>query len=280
MSVKVTLQGDGLNYETDASVVQAAKIIGFLNTQETLTSVYPATSSPSLKQNNFLDENKSRQTSSPREAIIESGAKTNVQKIVVLGSYIIDRDDTDEFGSSELRALFLKAGEPAPRNLARDMRDAVRSGYITSSLDKSDAYIVTNTGEKAISDGFAASTSQPRRKRKISNSSNSSTKIRTEPEWLKMITVSDQLENFPSYRKMTTRSQKVLWILQWGKANDKERLNGAEIIAIANKLGNNIPSKQIAAAFSPYLSKSYVSKNSDGYEILYDGSEYLKSVKE
>jgi hypothetical protein len=280
MSVKVILQGDGLNYETDTSVIQAAKIIGFLNTQTPLAGEYPAVSAQMLKQDNFLEESKARQASSPREAIIESGAKTNVQKIVVLGSYIIDRDDTEEFGSNELKALFLKAGEPAPRNLARDMRDAVRSGYITSSLDKSDAYIVTNTGKKAISDSFTVNNPQTKRKRKAGSNSSSTAKPKLETEWLKEITVIDQLENFPSYRKMATRSQKALWILQWGKVNDKDKLSGAEIIAIASKLGNNIPRKQVTATFSPYLSKEYVSKSSDGYSILYDGTEYLKSMKE
>lgn len=280
MSVKVTLQGDGLNYETEASLIQAAKIIGFLNTEEPLSGDYTAVPQGISASSSFLDEKTDRRTSSPREAIIESGAKTNTQKIVVLGRYIIERDATDEFGSNELKALFLKAGEPAPRNLARDMREAVRAGYITSSLDKSDAYIVTNTGYAAIDDGFITRNNQlVRRKKKTSNTSNI-TKAQPEPEWLKNISVSDQLEDFPSYRMMKTRSQKVLWILQWATTNKLDKLSGGDIIAIASKLGNNIPSKQIAAAFSPYLSKSYVSKSSDGYKILYEGTEFLKNVKE
>lgn len=280
MSVKVTLQGDGLNYETEASVIQAAKIIGFLNTEEPLANDYTTASQATISQNSFLEEKKDRQISSPREAIIESNAKTNAQKIVVLGRYIIERDAADEFGSNELKTLFLKAGEPAPRNLARDMRDAVRAGYIAESVDKSDMYIVTNTGHKAIAETFTAHVSQQaRRKKRAATSSSNATKAQPEIEWLKTIAVSDQLENFPSYRKMKTRSQKVLWILQWAKASDKDKVSGSEVVAIANKLADNIPSKQIAAAFSPYLSKSYVSKSSEGYGILYEGTQYLKSIK-
>lgn len=279
MSVKVTLQGDGLNYETEASLIQSAKIIGFLNTEEPLSGDYAVTPQGITSSTSFLDEKKDRQASSPREAIIESNAKTNAQKIVVLGRYIIERDATDEFGSNELKALFLKAGEPAPRNLARDMRDAVRAGFIAESFDKSDAYIVTNTGNKAISEGFVTPTSQSaRRKKRTSSEANGTAKNKPESEWLKLISVSDQLEDFPSYRKMKTRSDKVLWILQWAKINEKEKISSSDIVHIASKLADNIPSKQIAAAFSPYLSKSYVSKSSEGYSILYDGTERLKGM--
>lgn len=279
MSVKITLHGDGLQYETEASLIQAAKIIGFLNTQEPLMGEYPATQQVITSPNSFLEEKAERQVSSPREAIIDSNARTNAQKIVVLGQYIIDRDATDEFASSELKALFLKAGEPAPRNLARDMRDAVRAGYIAESFDKSDAYIVTNTGYKAISENFTSSNSQPARKKKKASSTNGGSKSQPEPEWLKTITVSDQLNDFPSYRMMKTRGDKVLWILQWGKENQKDQLSGTDIVSVASKLADNIPSKQIASASSPYLSKSYISKNSEGYTILYNGTEYLKSIK-
>lgn len=281
MSVKVRLEGDGLNYETDSSVIQAAKIIGFLNTQEPLVDDYIVTPQAAIRQNNFLNEDEVRQVASPREAIIESGAKTNAQKIVVLGKYIIERDNTDEFGSNELKALFLKAGEPAPRNLARDVRDAVRAGYITGSLDKSDAYIVTNTGHRAISDSFMIHGGQSvRRKKRGTGGSNGTARLQSEPEWLKDVSVSDQLDGFPSYRKMKTRSQKILWILQWAIINSRESLSSGDIISIASKLGNSIPGKQVAAACSPYLSKYYISKGSEGYSILYEGTEYLKSIKD
>jgi len=278
MGVKVKLTGDGLNYETEATVIQAAKIIGFLNTQETLPGNYTNAQQTESSQAGFLGE-KVRQMSSPREAIMETGAKTNAQKIVVLGSYILERDSTDEFSSGELKSLFLKAGEPAPRNLSRDVRDAVRAGYIAESFDKSDSYIVTNTGRKAASDGFKAHGDPLSRRRKTHGGNGLKAKPAVIPEWLRDLSISDQLDNFPSYRKMKTRSDKILWILQWAKDNKKERLNGGDIVCIADKISDNIPRSQIAATLSPYLSKSYVSKTADGYNILYEGTEYLKGIK-
>ncbi len=157
----------------------------------------------------------------------------------------------------------------------------MRAGYIAESFDKSDAYIVTNTGNKAVTDGFLAPNGQPvRRKKRASGSSSGNAKNHSEPEWLKDLSVEDQLENFPSYRIMKTRSDKVLWILQWAKSNNRDKITGNDVVSIADKLADSIPSKQIAAAFSPHLSKLNVSKNSEGYGILYKGTEYLKGMKE
>lgn len=278
MSVRVKLQGDGLNYETEATVIQAAKIIGFLNTQEPLSGDYSPVQKIIPAQSDFLNNNTRAQTSSPREVILESGAKTNVQKILVLGAYLTERDTTDGFASTELKTLFTKAGEPAPRNLTRDMREAVRAGYIADSFDSSDSYIVTNTGRKVLAEGFhATSTSSSHKKRKTSSGAKSGlSKTYKAPEWLDSASIVDHLSGFPSYRKMKTRSDKVLWLLQWASLNGANQLSGSDIEYVAKKLSDSVPNKQVAAALTPYLSKSLVSKNSDGYSILYDGTEYLK----
>lgn len=274
MTVKVQLVGDGLNYESEANLVQAAKIIGFLNTNEVLSD---ATVRPAVNAG-FIDSPQVAQLSSPREAILSADAKTNTQKILVLGAYIVQRDNTDEFAATELKTLFIKAGESAPRNLSRDIREAVKAGYITESLNSSDSFIVTNTGYKTLEDGFftEGSKGQTRTRKKISGKRN--IKTPESPEWLTGVTVEDQMDGFLSYRQVKTRSNKVLWIAQWAAQHDHERINGSDISAIANQLADNIPRNQIAAAFSSHLTKGYASKTSDGYRILYDGTEYLKKL--
>ncbi len=276
MSVQVTLNGDGLNYESEATLIQAAKIIGFLNTDE-LINDQGAQSQRTNAGNLLLDDEPQKQLSSPREAILDSGAKTNAQKIVILGQYIADRDGSDEFSPSELKTLFVKAGEPAPRNLARDMRDAVRAGYVTESLDTTGAYVVTNTGRKAIADGFKGASKSSRPK---SSNGKSSAKARKTPEWLTTVEVSDQLEGYPGYRLMKTRSDKVLWILQWASEHDRKQLSGLEVELVAEQLADSVPNKQVASAVMPHLSKSRVSKNAEGYRILHDGTQYLTQLGE
>ena len=279
MSVKVQLQGDGLNYETEATVIQAAKIIGFLNTQDPLLNDYSSSQQNNLPaRSEFFDGTPRPQISSPREALLESGAKTNVQKILVLGVYITERDASDEFASTELKTLFLKSGESAPRNLARDIREAIRAGYIAESFDNSDSFIVTNTGRRIITEGFSISNKQTTHRRKKSNGTSKSglSKAYKAPDWLENSSVIDQLSGFPGYRKMKTRSDKILWILQWANLNGGNQLSGSDIEYVAKKLSDNVPNRQVASSLSPYLSKSLVSKNSDGYIILYDGTEFLK----
>lgn len=271
MSVKVTLSGDGLNYQSDASLVQAAKIIGFLNTEEPLPAEY---GSSTVGGTNFIDAPQVKPLSSPREAILNTNAKTNAQKILVLGAYLAQRDNSDEFATAELKTLFVKAGEPAPRNLARDIRDAVKSGYIMESMTSSDMYAVTNTGYKRLEAGFSASAVKKTRKK----SNGKPAKKAEIPEWLQTTSVDDQLEGFPSYRQIGTRSNRVLWILQWAARANRERLTGIEISAIADKLSDNIPTKQIAASFLQHLSSNRASKTVEGYKILYSGSEFLKTL--
>ena len=191
MSVKVTLSGDGLNYESEASLVQAAKIIGFLNTEEPLAADY---SSAATTNAGFIDAPQAKPLSSPREAILSTGAKTNAQKILVLGAYLAQRDNSDDFATAELKTLFVKAGEPAPRNLARDIRDAVKAGYIMESMTSSDMYAVTNTGYKALEDGFGSTAIKKTRKR----SGTRPTRKADTPQWLLDLSVDDQLEEFHS----------------------------------------------------------------------------------
>jgi hypothetical protein len=142
------------------------------------------------------------------------------------------------------------------------------------SMTSSDMYAVTNTGYKALEDGFSSASPKKARKK----TSGKSPKKADTPDWLRGMSVDDQLEDFPSYRQLSTRKDRVLWILQWASQAGRERLTGTEITAIADKLSDNIPTQQIAASFAPHLSNNRVSKNSEGYKILYDGIEYLKTV--
>jgi len=276
MSVKVSLSGDGLNYSTDADVVQAAKIIGFLNMDESLQASVSG-GYVSTSNDNFIETPKKLQKS-PREAIIESGAKTNVQKILVLGNFIMGIDSSETFAQNELKSIFVKAGEPAPKNLSRDVEAAVRQGYIFESPDITGQFIITNTGMKALDQGFAVSQNH-KKSSQNKTSLRSKSKAPSKPEWLKSISVIDRIEGFRSYRHMNTRSEKCLWILQWGALNNHEWLTGSEIASIADELSTSVPNRQIAAAMAPHLARDYVSKSSDGYKILHEGTQSLKLTK-
>ncbi|QQS69899.1 hypothetical protein IPP75_02055 [Candidatus Saccharibacteria bacterium] len=277
MAVQITIDGEGLSYTSNINIIQAAKIIGFLNTEEPLGAADSYQNTPHQGATNFIDPPKNKVVSSPREAIIHARARTNAQKILVLGAYIVERDGAEEFASTELKNLFIKAGESAPRNLSRDLKYAIKSGYITESMSGSDMYIVTNTGYNVLENGFEATehSSTPsanggRKSRKRRNP-----KIAPKPEWLDSVEIDDHMEGYPTYRQMNTKSDKALWIVQWATAKGRERVTAADITAVADGLADHIQRNQITATLSGHVSKSNVSKTADGYKILYSGSRYL-----
>lgn len=275
MTVNVSLNGDGLNYSTEADLLQAAKIIGFLNTTEAL----PLHPSAIGQETGLLDSTVNRPLTSPREAMIESGAKTNAQKILVLGNYIQERDTTDHFVPNELKTVFAKAGEPAPKNLRRDIEGTVRLGYIMENPEVSGQYMITNLGYSSLRDGFSnANTNKPKRSGGKTASKGASKTVSI-PEWLTSTVVEDRMEGYKSYRMMNTRSDKILWILQWGNQNGHPTLTGPEIAAVADKLGTSVPNKQITSAVNPYLVRDFISKSSTGYKIMHNGTEYLMEVE-
>ena len=98
----------------------------------------------------------------PREYLDRSGAKTNPAKITALGLYL-RAQGTESFAARSVRDLFVAAGEPAPRNLPRDVKEAIRLGWLAPRPDQLDSYYVTNRGESAASSGFTERATKPRR---------------------------------------------------------------------------------------------------------------------
>lgn len=90
---------------------------------------------------------------SPREYLDRSGAKTNPEKIAALGLYL-RAQGSESFTAREVRELFVSAGESAPKNLPRDIKDTVRAGWLAARPDQPDRYYVTNRGELTASGRF------------------------------------------------------------------------------------------------------------------------------
>jgi hypothetical protein len=64
-------------------------------------------------------------------------------KITAIGAYGKEQHGKATFGRDDIREGFVDAGEPLPQNLPRDIKKAIRAGYIASSPNGADTFYVT-----------------------------------------------------------------------------------------------------------------------------------------
>lgn len=151
-TINISITGK-VSYEDEITVAQAAKIITFLNADEGIGDA-------SLESGN--DENLGNQggpntrqqgnaVASAREALDLSGAKTNPEKIVALGQYVL-QDGGDTFKVEDVKSQFRRARETAPRNFSRDLGVAVKEGWLAEGDDGD--YYLTNKIQGIFDGGF------------------------------------------------------------------------------------------------------------------------------
>lgn len=276
MSVTIQITGD-VTFEKEITAFQAAHIIGFLSTSEvTNTTPNVGTVQPVLMAT-------PQGRVSLREIISQSDATTNPQKITVIGHHLIEREGRETFTTTEVRLAFPRAGERPPRNFSRDVRDAVRAGYIAEDEQDKENYFITNTGLGYLRDGFPATDkkSSSATKRKRSNGSNGSktevgSKIRPE---IKALTMDSELDGYPLYHSLNKKADKLLWLLVFADDAGIKTLHGQEIEYLASQLRDNVANKQVASLTSNSLKKGLVKKNLDGYTILQKGIDYVKGLQ-
>ena len=149
MTVKIILEGE-VKYTGEIGVGQAAQILNFIDASSrgsVSESVLPVA-------NSVLGTGLSRRKVSPRQAISESLAKTNPQKIVALAKYVCDKQGQEYFSKKEIQLGFQRAGGGMPKNIGRDLRDAIELGYIAPSEDTPDEFFLTEFGEEQIAKQF------------------------------------------------------------------------------------------------------------------------------
>ncbi len=102
-----------------------------------------------------------------REFLNQAAPKTFPQKLVVLALYQRESQGKDFTGRDEFKALLQRAGEGIPKNLGRDISNAVKAGWLEEDHEELGRYYVTRTGEEAVRNGFngdGAKTQRPRRR--------------------------------------------------------------------------------------------------------------------
>jgi len=270
-----------VGYEDEITVAQAAQIIAFLNAAEgdapalgadLLGGAGAGTQGGGARG----DGRTGKQVESAREALDVSGAKTNPEKIVALGAYVL-QDGGDTFKVEDVKAQFRRARETAPGNFARDLAVAIQAGWLAQ--DEGNEYYITNKVQ-GIFDGDckfpkAGNGAKPRASGKAG---------KAKPEKPEIFVAIDEfptkLDGFPVYSRMKQNKDKMLWALKFAKTNGIKGLANKDIDWLTDHLGAGIPNKQITATFNSLKGAGYANRSTQDHTIRItdDGEAYLASV--
>ncbi|MES2014271.1 MAG: hypothetical protein V4437_00455 [Patescibacteria group bacterium] len=275
MTVKITINGDGLNFEGETNLHKAAQVIAFLGTEQA-----DAPSGYGKQDGARLLGMTPSSGRTPRQIISQSLAKTNPQKIAAIGLYFKERGQ-DVFTRSEIAEQFRRAGEQIPKNVGRDLKEAVRLGLICESEGQRDEYYLTSDAETEIAETFSSSsnTSGAPKTRSTKLKVRKSTASTQEPtnKSLKDMNFTPIVDGLPNYWK-TKKGDRVLWILKVGKNNGMANLDNKDIEYVGKKLDDHIPSSNVNSLSEVNRKRGYLSRNGTVYTLLGPGINYLEGL--
>ncbi|WP_394612969.1 hypothetical protein JNUCC0626_23720 [Lentzea sp. JNUCC 0626] len=297
--VKITISGR-VSFEEEISLSQAAYIIAYIGSSDPTAGSPPViphaaaptaiTAAPSVNSTKMISALSSDAPSNPREALDTSGAKTNAEKIVAFALYIAQEGDKDTFTPNDIKPMFKRARESAPQNFARDLAVAIQSGWIVESDEKNEYYVAAKASA-ALEVGFEgirkSRGSNGTKKRQSGGSSSRNGKpsrksINTVPEVFKDVeTIESAIDGVVDYHKLTKQIDRFLWAVYAAKLLGVPSVKNQDIVWLTDKLGDGIPTGNIAKNYQHLSKSNYVNKSlQDGsIRITPRGEEYLKSLE-
>ncbi|MCP3420571.1 hypothetical protein [Nocardioides pinisoli] len=279
--ITLTITGK-VSYEDEISVAQAARIIAFLNADEggaDLGADLAGDHGAGLDDSPRTDSNKSaNKVGSAREALDLSGAKTNAEKIVALGEYVL-QDGGETFKVEDVKAQFRRARETAPANFSRDMTTAVQAGWLAQG--DGDEYYVTNKIQGIFDGGFEFPKAASNGGGRSRGAAKGTAKAKAKPE------VFADLDDFPTrmdgiaaYPKMKSDRDRLLWALHFAKSHGIRGLANKDLSWLTDHLGAGVPSGNVGGAFRSGKSAGYMNRSTvdQTIRITEDGEDYLKTI--
>lgn len=100
---------------------------------------------------------------SVREFLLQQEAKRIPEQIATMALFLKNHRSTPVFTSKDLVKTFEDAQEPVPKNLPRDVKWAVRIGWIAPKAGLKNTYYLTSSGEAAVGAKFPAEVRQKTR---------------------------------------------------------------------------------------------------------------------
>lgn len=272
-TIRLELKGKELYFTADIDQAQSGQIIQLLAADSTSPLPFSPIGITTANQNIPHLRNKA-----PKEALIETKAKTNPEKMVAFGALIMDLNNKESFSITEVKDMYKKAGEPIPHNFGRDIRSAVKLAYIYSVGDE--LYTLSDTGKEKIERGFsdeANFNAQRSRKAKSGKNDGIQKSIRDE---VKNLAVTTNLKGYPNYHDVKTKGKRILWILQYADSHGIESLSSTEIASIAERLKDQIPTRDFSAFNKENIKRGNVMQKGSQFKILQPGIEVLKQKQE
>jgi hypothetical protein len=86
--------------------------------------------------------------------ITSSNAKSGPEKITAIGSFLKKHRATATFDKPTLEQGFSDAAEAVPKNMPRDIKMAIKSGWIAVKPGQQGTYYVTGGGQQAVTARF------------------------------------------------------------------------------------------------------------------------------
>ena len=267
MTVKITINGDGLSLERETNLQKAGQIITFLGLDDNTSATSGTAQVPTPI--GVL----SSQHGSLKEAINESKAKTNAQKIAVIVNYFLGKEGAEGVLVKEILLQLTKMGE-RPGNFARDMRTTGDSGYIYSTDPKKTVYGITEKGKEAILNQFSEEVViKPKSKKK-----GVFKKAVLPRDEVNSLTIITDMEGYPGFHSLPTKADCILWVLAYADSKDIEDLTPREVELITDKLKKKIPQKDFSAHNKKNVKSSFVSSTDGKYKLQQKGIDHLKGL--
>lgn len=123
--------------------------------EERLGALEKRVSSLETQQNQESKTNRRKLTL--KEFVLEKNPKGNVQKTLIISSYLQNCENMSSVNTAELTKYFRSAREPVPKNLNDIVNQNIKKGHMFEAEEKKNgkkAWFVTNTGEQFIKNGF------------------------------------------------------------------------------------------------------------------------------
>jgi hypothetical protein len=273
-------------YQDEITVAQAARIIAFLNAQEVEA---PAFSDPLVGPSKA--EASPTKVGNPRDALEMSGARTNPEKIVALGAYVL-QDGGETFKAEDVKTLFRRARETAPANFGRDLSAAVAAGWLAE--DQPGEFYTTNrvqgifkgdftfpkgrTGSTTRSSANARATSGAKPSRARASRASGG---RAKPESFKDIDEFPMtMDGFPSYARLKSRGDRLLWVLLFAKRHGIAGLAARDVDWLTDHQGEAVQAKHVGVVFDRAKAAGHANRSTnDGtMRITPEGETHLASL--
>lgn len=109
----------------------------------------------------------------------------------------------------------------------------------------------------------------------ISRASSRRAGIRDE---VRQLPIDTSMEGYPGYHELSTKTDKIIWILQYAEQNDIKGLSSGEVDYLSSEMKDRIEAKNFGAFNLRNIRSSYVKKIGGLFRAQQKGLTYLKNL--